>query len=156
MPTIKYSFQSTDGAISSDGEQSRVESGSVYILPPVQYHDLDGRWFVKIGGGPNDPFEDGVCEDEIDAWLASDGDAESAEWLAGVGRSFMAGIPFIGDGHRSKACVTTIGGRDIRIASSPSSRITAVTLCLGKAAGPADAIGREVAAAVVGGCAPHG
>ena len=42
-----------------------------------------------------------------------------------------------------------VGGADVRVAFAvPRRRVAAVSLCCGKAAGPADAIGREIAAAV--------
>ena len=63
-------------------EQSRVEAASVYVLPPVRYEDLGGGWFVKIGGGPNDPMAEDPGSEAIDAWLATEGDAATADWLA--------------------------------------------------------------------------
>ncbi|KAK7247770.1 FAD dependent oxidoreductase [Aureococcus anophagefferens] len=149
MPTIKYCFEPAVADGGGADEQSRVEAASVYVLPPVRYEDLGGGWFVKVGGGPNDPMAEDPGSEAIDAWLATEGDAATADWLAGVGRELLAGVAFVGDGHRSKACVTTIGGTDVRVAFAvPRRRVAAVSLCCGKAAGPADAIGREIAAAV--------
>ncbi|KAH8046784.1 FAD dependent oxidoreductase [Aureococcus anophagefferens] len=135
MPTIKYCFELASADGGGADEQSRVEAASVYVLPPVRYEDLGGGWFVKIGGGPNDPMAEDPGSEAIDAWLATEGDAATADWLAGVGRELLAGVAFVGDGHRSKACVTTIGGTDVRVAFAvPRRRVAAVSLCCGKAA----------------------
>ena len=131
------------------GEQSRVEGSSVYVLPPVQYPERGGRWFVKIGGGPNDwmdPPARGLAE-----WLASSGDPASAAWLEGVLRRLMPGVPFLG--RESMACVTTIseaGGGDVLLLDLGGG-VAAVSACQGKGAGPADAVGAEVAARLLSG-----
>ncbi|KAH8063559.1 FAD dependent oxidoreductase [Aureococcus anophagefferens] len=149
MPTIKYCFELASADGGGADEQSRVEAASVYVLPPVRYEDLGGGWFVKVGGGPNDPMAEDPGSEAIDAWLATEGDAATADWLAGVGRELLAGVAFVGDGHRSKACVTTIGGTDVRVAFAvPRRRVAAVSLCCGKALAPR-AIGREIAAVAV-------
>ncbi|KAH8096308.1 FAD dependent oxidoreductase [Aureococcus anophagefferens] len=85
MPTIKYCFELASADGGGADEQSRVEAASVYVLPPVRYEDLGGGWFVKIGGGPNDPMAEDPGSEAIDAWLATEGDAATADWLAGVG-----------------------------------------------------------------------
>ena len=116
----------------------------MYVLPPVQYPERGGRWFVKVGGGPNDwmdPPARGLAE-----WLASSGDSASASWLEGVLRRLMPGVPFLG--CESMACVTTISeaaGGDVLLLDLGGG-VAAVSACQGKGAGPADAVGAEVAA----------
>ena len=146
MPSVKYAFRDPAAAAAAGGggEQSRVEGSSVYVLPPVQYPERGGRWFVKVGGGPNDwmdPPARGLAE-----WLASSGDSASASWLEGVLRRLMPGVPFLG--CESMACVTTISeaaGGDVLLLDLGGG-VAAVSACQGKGAGPADAVGAEVAA----------
>ena len=152
MPTIKYAFgltaEPTETATS--GEHSRVEAGSVYILPPVCYPERGGKWYVKIGGGPNDYFENGNGGDTkklLDDWLASEGDSSSAEWLGNIGTSLLSGIPF--ENPESMACVTTTtfasksNGVMVDDVLGDGSLI-AVSACQGKGAGPSDALGADI------------
>jgi len=116
MPTIEYAFglnntntTTSSSTISTDnanrepaaiapesstpqtvGKQSRVEAGSVYILPPVYYPQTNGdggKWYIKIGGGPNE-YNDAMntSRDELDKWLQqqSEGDPKYAVWLEGI------------------------------------------------------------------------
>ena len=152
MPTIKYAYNlpAAGGEGASGGEQSRVESGSVYILPPVRYPERGGRLFVKLGGGPNDFFKADELEsrEAVDTWLDSEGDAASAASLERVLRLLMPTVPFLGEAE-SKACVTTLApSGDVEVAHAPGGGLSAVSACQGKGAGPADAIGREVARAL--------
>ena len=147
MPTIKYAFGLAEQSDATIGEHSRVEAGSVYILPPVHYPEKGGKWFVKIGGGPNEFFEgEGDDKQLLDDWLASDGDPTSAEWLAEIGRSLLSGIQF--DSLQSMACVTTTMSTDssgviVDDVLGDGSLIT-VSACQGKGAGPSDAIGADI------------
>ena len=155
MPTIKYAFALGGGGGDSGGEQGRVESGSVYILPPVRYPERENAYYIKLGGGPNDFMAEDVGRAEIDEWLASEGDPNSAAWLESVLRALMPSVPFVG-AARSMACVTTVdaqGGIGAAAAerAGATGRVTVVGACMGKAAGPADALGREVADIALGG-----
>ena len=184
MPTIKYAFglgeqesgeESTTATASSETEHGRVEAGSVYILPPVCYPEKGGKWFVKIGGGPNDFFQKGSDESseeptrqELDEWLASGGDPCSAAWLEDTGRSLLDGIPFAG--RESMACLTTTTSPSESVAATTATAIPtttvapngvvvenvlgdgsllAVSACQGKGAGPADAVGEDIARAIL-------
>ena len=67
----------------------------------------------------------------------------------------MPSVPFVG-AARSMACVTTVdaqGGIGAAAAerAGATGRVTVVGACMGKAAGPADALGREVADIALGG-----
>ncbi len=151
MPTIKYAFglaaqSSTENA--AVGEHSRVEAGSVYILPPVYYPEKGGKWFVKIGGGPNEFFEgDKDDKQQLDDWLSSQGDPSSAEWLGEIGKSLLSGIRF--ESLESMACVTTTtsasksSGVIVDDVLGDGSLVT-VSACQGKGAGPSDAIGADI------------
>ena len=83
MPTIKYAYNlpAAGGEGASGGEQSRVESGSVYILPPVRYPERGGRLFVKLGGGPNEAAHMGIL-DFLMQWTWTDtGEDPGISWL---------------------------------------------------------------------------
>jgi sarcosine oxidase len=154
MPTIKYAFglmeeSTVKPEAKCGGEHSRVEAGSVYILPPVCYPEKGGKWFVKIGGGPNDFFRDeGVASKaELDDWLSSQGDPAASEWLGDIGRSLLPGIRF--ESRRSMACVTSTttapksNGVVLNDVLGDGSMV-AVSACQGKGAGPSDALGADI------------
>jgi len=158
MPTIKYAFGLLEAAASNNtscgGEHSRVEAGSVYILPPVFYPEKGGKWFVKIGGGPNDFFEGTATSErtQLDSWLASEGDPSSAEWLGDIGRSLLSTVSF--ESMQSMACVTTT-----TTASNSNGvmmddvlgdgSLVAISACQGKGAGPSDAIGADIVRSIL-------
>lgn len=141
MPTIKYAFAPVYQA-ETWREQSHVESGSVYILPPVQYPERGGKWFIKIGGGRNEWMAMNKAE-EVDSWLTSHGDATTARWLEKLVRGLMPGIVF--QSVESMACVTTVDVAGNGVAVHELGGVAAVVACQGKGAGPADAVGAEVA-----------
>jgi len=154
MPTVKYQFAP---APSDDGgsSQSRNEAMSVYVLPPIWYPDgvlgLDPGWYVKIGGGANNFFDENRADDavaDLDEWMRSDGDESVADRLHDVLVALMPDTNFLS--VQSKACVTTCSddGELQCEALGDGGVILAVTGCQGKAAGPADAIGRAVASEV--------
>eukprot|EP00536_Pseudo-nitzschia_multiseries_P010343 jgi/Psemu1/202997/e_gw1.311.8.1 len=184
MPTIKYAFgllnsspENGDvdaGAARNDHDhdydhtgaerardQSAVEAGSVYVLPPVRYPERDGKWFVKIGGGPNEFFADDECHREgLEEWLSSGGggDPSSVEWLEGIVRSLLPEVPL--GSAEGMTCVTTVEtpssssssednklgvGVVVNDALLDDRSLVAVSACQGKGAGPADAVGRDVA-----------
>ena len=154
MPTVKYQFAPAprdDGGSS----QSRNEAMSVYVLPPIWYPDgvlgLEPGWYVKIGGGANDFFDEDRADDavaDLDEWMRSDGDDSVADRLHDVLVALMPDTNFLS--VQSKACVTTCSddGELQCEALGDGGVVLAVTGCQGKAAGPADAIGRAVASEV--------
>jgi len=158
MPTIKYAFglneATTKASNSADGgEHSRVEAGSVYILPPVLYPERDGKWFVKIGGGPNDFFEgDVTAKKELDAWLATEGNSSSAEWLGNIGKSLLSEVDF--ESLHSMSCVTTtstaLGSNGVVVDDVlGDGRVIAISACQGKGAGPSDALGADIVRSIM-------
>lgn len=155
MPTIKYAFgleRATTGT-SEKGEHGRVEAGSVYILPPVCYPEREGKWFVKVGGGPNDFFDEGNQESEreqFDDWLASGGDPSSAEWLGDIGKSLMPGVDF--KSMQSMACITTTSLASNGIVVDDvlgNGSLIGVSACQGKGAGPSDALGKDIVRSIL-------
>ncbi len=145
MPTIKYAFGLEEsGNSSTEGEHSRVEAGSVYILPPVFYPEKDGKWFVKIGGGPNDFFGQ-TNKRVLDEWLSSKGDFSSAEWLEEIATSLFSGIRF--ESLQSMACVTTTTASSNGVTVDDvlgTGSLMFVSACQGKGAGPSDALGADI------------
>ena len=110
-------------------------------------------WYIKIGGGANDFFDDSAAGTEsvvedLDAWMRSDGDEAVADALYDVLVALMPTVNFLS--LVSKPCVTTCtDDGELQCDALGGGRVFAVSGCQGKAAGPADAIGREVAEAVV-------
>jgi glycine/D-amino acid oxidase-like deaminating enzyme len=161
MPTIKYAFglleASASKYTSGVGEHSRIEAGSVYILPPVFYPEKGGKWFVKVGGGPNDFFEGTATSqrEQLDDWLASEGDPSSAEWLGDIGRSLLSTVGF--ESLQSMACVTTTTATVVASNSNGimvddvlgDGSLVAVSACQGKGAGPSDALGNDIVRSIL-------
>jgi len=159
MPTIKYEVpqdvldRARVKAASGVSDQSRNEAKSVYVLPPIYYPGPNPSqgWYLKIGGGPQD-FMDTSGEltwsrtvRELEEWMSSEGDEAVADQLHEIllhmfpTTNFQCLIP--------KACATTTtddGTLAVEVLGA-SSDVVAVSACQGKAAGPADAIGRLVA-----------
>ena len=164
MPTVKYQFAPAREARSDEKEtkkvtkensHSRNEAMSVYVLPPILYPGPDPPkgWYVKIGGGANDFFDDSAAGtarvvEDLDAWMRSDGDEAVADALHDVLVSLMPDVNFLS--LVSKPCVTTCtDDGELQCDALGGGRVFAVGGCQGKAAGPADAIGRDVAEAVI-------
>ena len=160
MPTVKYQFAPPPGdadAPAGSSSQSRNEAMSVYVLPPIWYPDgvlgLDPGWYVKIGGGANDFFNRDRVEThavaDLHEWMRSDGDESVADRLHDVLVALMPDTNFLS--VQSKPCVTTCSDDgELQVeALGAGGAVLAVTGCQGKAAGPADAIGRAVASEVV-------
>jgi sarcosine oxidase len=107
---------------------------------------------VKIGGGANDFFERERWADtvnDLERWMASDGDDDVADRLHDVLVDLMPTTNFLS--LTSKPCVTTCtdDGELQCERLGKNGRVIAVGGCQGKAAGPADAIGRAVASQVM-------
>jgi glycine/D-amino acid oxidase-like deaminating enzyme len=164
MPTVKYQFAPARFPARSNEKEtkkvtenshSRNEAMSVYVLPPILYPGPDPPkgWYVKIGGGANDFFDDSVAGtarvvEDLDAWMRSDGDEAVADALHDVLVSLMPDVNFLS--LVSKPCVTTCtDDGELQCDALGGGRVFAVGGCQGKAAGPADAIGRDVAEAVI-------
>ena len=159
MPTIKYQFAPAEATRAGAGTQtnshSRNEAMSVYVLPPILYPGPNPPrgWYIKIGGGANDFFDDSAAGtksvvEDLDAWMRSDGDEAVADALYDVLVALMPTVNFLS--LVSKPCVTTCtDDGELQCDALGGGRVFAVSGCQGKAAGPADAIGREVAEAVV-------
>jgi glycine/D-amino acid oxidase-like deaminating enzyme len=165
MPTVKYQFapareargneKETKKETEKENSHSRNEAMSVYVLPPILYPGPDPPkgWYVKIGGGANDFFDDSAAGtarvvEDLDAWMRSDGDEAVADALHDVLVSLMPDVNFLS--LVSKPCVTTCtDDGELQCDALGGGGVFAVSGCQGKAAGPADAIGRDVAEAVI-------
>ena len=158
MPTLKYQHAPEQRDVSvSAGESSSHganEAMSVYVLPPIYYPgpDVAPGWYVKICGGANDFFERERWADtvnDLERWMASDGDDDVADRLHDVLVDLMPTTNFLS--LTSKPCVTTCtdDGELQCERLGKNGRVIAVGGCQGKAAGPADAIGRAVASQVM-------
>lgn len=144
MPTLKYLVQ--PGTKSAPDGHSATEAASVYVLPPIRYPEYGDRWFVKIGGGPNDFFDDDVNDipGELASFYSTDGDTALAARLEPILRHALPTVNF-GEIF-SKPCVTTCSSDGaLQLAALAGGSVIAATGCQGKAAMCADAIGREIA-----------
>lgn len=150
MPTVKWLHvrQAPGEAPESHGA---TEASSVYILPPISYPEYGGRWFVKIGGGPNDFMEDdGNDKTALENFYAGPGDTALAAKLEDILHDVFPATTFLS--ITSKPCVTTCSPDGVyKLVPLAGGRVLAATGCQGKAAMCADALGREVAQLVLGG-----
>jgi len=169
MPTVKYQWAPSENSGCDDQSNSSAttpaqtststhganEQMSVYVLPPIRYPGPDPPqgWYVKIGGGANDFFDDDTDENNtveaLREWMAGSGDDAVADRLHEVLVSLMPRTNFLT--LVTKPCVTTCtADGELQIEKlGPDGAVVAVSGCQGKAAGPADAIGRAVARQVV-------
>ena len=159
MPTIKYEVPRAvlDAArvrASSGGgsDHSVNEAKSVYVLPPIYYPGPEPApgWYIKIGGGPLDYFDKSDpswarTERELADWMSSDGDEVVADQLQEILFHLFPSTNF--QSLTSKACAySTSDDGSLKIQTlGPGANIIAVGACQGKGAGPADAIGADVA-----------
>lgn len=162
MPTIKYEVpaeileRARVRAASGTSDQSLNEAKSVYVLPPIYYPgpEPSAGWYMKIGGGPNDFFDKSDpsyvrTERELAEWMSSEGDERVADQLHDILLHAFRSVNFVS--LSPKACVTTTsddGSLQTSILGAGDD-IIAVSACQGKAAGPADAIGVQVAETVL-------
>mmetsp|Transcript_12031 Transcript_12031/g.33834 ORF Transcript_12031/g.33834 Transcript_12031/m.33834 type:complete len:251 (-) Transcript_12031:58-810(-) len=142
MPTMKWQHQGTSSALEGHSE---TEAATVYILPPIQYPEYGNRWFIKIGGGPNDFMEqNGADSQQLDSFYSTSGDTTLADKLLHILRTIFPSSEFLSS--FSKPCVTTCSpDGELQLCSLASGRVIAATGCQGKAAMCADSIGRELA-----------
>lgn len=159
MPVMKYEVPravldaARVRASSSGGSDHSVnEAKSVYVLPPIFYPGPDPPrgWYVKIGGGPLDYFDKSDpswarTERELAEWMSSDGDEAVADQLQEILFHMFPSTNF--QSLTSKACAySTSDDGSLKIQTlGPGANIIAVGACQGKGAGPADAIGADVA-----------
>jgi sarcosine oxidase len=113
------------------------EQDGIYLLPPVRYPD--GRFYLKIGGDPDDLLL--PTEPEIRAWFRSGGRESTRARLTEVMTGLMPDL----DLSRASmaACVTSFTPTGYpAIAMSRSDRIGILTGGCGAAAKSSDEIGR--------------
>jgi glycine/D-amino acid oxidase-like deaminating enzyme len=110
---------------------------SIYLLPPIRYPD--GRYYLKIGGDPDDLGLD--RESELRAWFRTDGRETVREHLTGIIHRLVPGLRPIS--VSSSSCVTSYPPTDYPMISyTASPRIAVLTGGCGTAAKSSDEIGR--------------
>jgi glycine/D-amino acid oxidase-like deaminating enzyme len=110
---------------------------SIYLLPPIRYPD--GRYYLKIGGDPDDLGLD--RESELRAWFRTDGRETVREHLSGIIDRLVPGLQPIS--VSSSSCVTSYPPTDYpMISNTTSPRIAVLTGGCGTAAKSSDEIGR--------------
>jgi sarcosine oxidase len=115
----------------------RAEADHCYILPPIRYPD--GKYYVKIGGGPLDrPLRS--LEDLV-AWFRSPGDAQVGRHLAALLRTIIPQLRPVS--LHTESCVTSYTRSGHPYADLlPGGRLGVLTGGNGSAAKSADEIGR--------------
>ncbi|PZM13651.1 NAD(P)/FAD-dependent oxidoreductase [Rhizobium tubonense] len=113
------------------------DADSIYLLPPIRYPD--GRYYLKIGGDPDDL---GLGSDgELRAWFRTDGRETVREHLSGMIHGLVPGLEPISTS--SSSCVTSYPPTDYPMISyTTSPRIAVLTGGCGTAAKSSDEIGR--------------
>jgi glycine/D-amino acid oxidase-like deaminating enzyme len=79
----------------------REAQGRCYILPPIRYPD--GKYYVKIGGHPNDPTLHSLAA--LQDWFRNPGDAAAGHALATRLRAVVPGLRPVS--VHTEPCVTT-------------------------------------------------
>lgn len=113
------------------------DQDGIYLLPPIRYPD--GRWYLKIGGDPDDmPL---TSEADIRDWFRSKGRGATREHLTRIICDLMPGLKVLQS--ETGTCVTSYSPSGYpMIGFSPSQRIAVLTAGCGAAAKSSDEIGR--------------
>ena len=108
-----------------------------YILPPIRYPN--GKYYVKIGGSPNDPTLRSM--EELGAWFRSPGREAAAQHLTAKLHAIIPGLRPVT--IRTESCVTSLTPTEQLYAEKlAGGRIGVLTGGNGSAAKSADEIGR--------------
>jgi glycine/D-amino acid oxidase-like deaminating enzyme len=114
-----------------------AEAERCYILPPIRYPD--GKYYVKIGGGPRSRALHSF--DELVAWFRSPGDAQEARQLTELLRTLLPQLRPVS--LHTESCVTSYTRTGYPYADLlPGGRMGVLTGGNGSAAKSADEIGR--------------
>jgi sarcosine oxidase len=114
-----------------------AEAARCYILPPIRYPD--GKYYVKIGGGPLDRALRSLAD--LVAWFRSPGDAQVARHLAEILRTIIPQLRPLS--LHTESCVTSYTRTGYPYADMlPGGRMGVLTGGNGSAAKSADEIGR--------------
>jgi glycine/D-amino acid oxidase-like deaminating enzyme len=117
--------------------KARDDVDSIYLLPPIRYPD--GRYYLKIGGDPDDLGLD--RESELRAWFRTDGRETVREHLTKMIERLVPGLLPISTS--SSSCITSYPPTDYPMISyTASPRIAVLTGGCGMAAKSSDEIGR--------------
>jgi sarcosine oxidase len=164
---LKAEPTSSASEVPLGGAHAAMEAASVYILPPIKYPD--GKYYIKVGGGANAfvPGIGGHTASETDSFEAVD--APLRDWMVGqgdaaVGAQLLAvlryALPsFVPASWHCKPCFTTctddgklqLHRHETRGQDGSSNVVMVAAVCQGKAAGPALAIGADVASILLEG-----
>jgi glycine/D-amino acid oxidase-like deaminating enzyme len=113
------------------------DTDSIYLLPPIRYPD--GRYYMKIGGDPDDLRLD--RDSEMRAWFRTDGRETVREHLTEMIGRLVPGLRPIS--VSSGSCVTSYPPTDYPMISyTASPRVAVLTGGCGMAAKSSDEIGR--------------
>jgi glycine/D-amino acid oxidase-like deaminating enzyme len=114
-----------------------AEAERCYILPPIRYPD--GKYYVKIGGGPLDRVLRSLAD--LIVWFRSPGDGQDARHLAEILRNIIPQLRPVS--LHTESCVTSYTRTGYPYADMlPGGRIGVLTGGNGSAAKSADEIGR--------------
>lgn len=110
---------------------------SIYLLPPIRYPD--GRYYVKIGGDPDDLDLD--RESDLRTWFRTDGRQSVGDHLTGIIQRLVPGLKPLS--FSTGSCVTSYTPTGYpMIGYTASPRIAVLTGGNGTAAKSSDEIGR--------------
>jgi sarcosine oxidase len=109
----------------------------IYLLPPIRYPD--GKFYVKIGGDPDDLVFG--SEPELRAWFRTDGREIAREHLARILSDLVPEIEPLSVSTGSCAVSHSPSGYPM-IGYTASPRIAVLTGCAGTSAKSSDEIGR--------------
>ena len=117
--------------------KAEFDEDGIYLLPPIRYPD--GRWYIKIGGDPDDvPLS---SEADIRDWFRSKGHNATREHLTRIICDLMPKLKVLQS--ETGTCVTSYSASGYpMIGFSPSPRIAVLTAGCGAAAKSSDEIGR--------------
>lgn len=108
----------------------------VYLLPPIRYPD--GRWYLKIGGDPEDILLPDYAA--LQNWFRGAGSSQAAQALRQALQRCLPDLPVAS--FHSDSCVTSYSSHGYPYCGMASERIGVLTAGNGAAAKSSDEIGR--------------
>ena len=119
---------------------------AIYLLPPIRYPD--GRFYLKIGGDPDDLRLTGAAD--LRDWFRGEGRESAKAHLQRVAKGLLSGVSI--RSVSTGSCVTSFTPTGLpAIGFSASPRIALVTGGCGAAAKSSDEIGRLGAETILAG-----
>lgn len=122
----------------------RGQHHGFYLVPPLR--SPDGRWYLKIGGGPRTERLESTSD--VEHWCAGDGDAKTVDLLVRTATDLVPGLTPLS--VRPQTCIITVPAAGRPYVGRVSTGFGVATGGNGAGAKSGDELGRLAAGMVAG------